>query len=161
MGKTGRDHKQQRACDDESGGQVWREPPVHPPRAYIGGGSCCVKGLMPTCTAQEARKNGEKSPPWHTTYARKSFTGDRAAVAPLDLLAQIQDEAKPGAGNHTIGLIMPSTLHTSSTRHQDLPPGAEMLLYCGIADLDAEPHHAGSKAVLKHAIQTGIQSDMT
>ena len=98
---------------------------------------------------------------WFTTYAQRSFKGDRAATKPLDLLAQIQREAQPGADNHAIGLIMPSTFHKLQVRNQDLPVGAEMHLYCGIADLDAEPHHAGSKKALKQAIQTGVQSGMT
>ena len=94
---------------------------------------------------------------WHATYAKQSFQGPRVAVEADKLLAQIQDEPN----THTIGLIMPSTMHTVPKTHKDLPPGAEMLLYCGIADLDAEPRHAGSKEALKQAIQTGIQSGMT
>jgi hypothetical protein len=95
------------------------------------------------------------------TYAPGSFRGDRTPISPPDLLAKIQYEARPGAGSHTIGLIMPSTFHKLQVRNQDLPAGAAMFLYCGIADLDAEPRHAGSKKALKQAIQTGIQSGMT
>ena len=95
------------------------------------------------------------------TYAPGSFWGDRAPISPPDLLAKIQCEARPGAGSHTIGLIMPSTFHKLQVRNQDLPAGAAMLLYCGIADLDAEPRHAGSKKALKQAIRNGIQSGMT
>ena len=73
-------------------------------------------------------------PPWFTTYAPGSFKGERTPISPPDLLAKIQREAQPGADNHAIGLIMPSTFHELQVRNQDLPAGAEMLLYCGIAD---------------------------
>ena len=81
---------------------------------------------------------------WHTTYAKaanspnaKAFTGERLATTPAVLLEQIKAEATPGTQQHAIDLIMPSTLHTAQKCHKDLPHGAEMLLYCGIVDLDA------------------------
>ena len=67
-------------------------------------------------------------PPWFTTYAPGSFKGERTPISPPDLLAKIQREAQPGAGRHTIGLIMPSTFHELQVRNQDLPAGAAMLL---------------------------------
>ena len=94
---------------------------------------------------------------WHTTYAHGSFRGDRAAITPAALLEQIQAEATPGAHQTDIGLIMPSTFHPTQERHKDLPARAEMLLYCAIADLDAEPHHAASKAALKADILKAIR----
>ena len=85
------------------------------------------------------------------------------------LLEQIKAEATPGTQQHAIDLIMPSTLHTAQKCHKDLPHGAEMLLYCGIVDLDAEPNQIKgdyadvnkAKRALKDKIQDTIKTGAT
>ena len=103
-------------------------------------------------------QSGQGSPAYCTCVLGPSFAADRVVRSPAELQQQItKDHADPVAGaNHGVALIMASTFHTERTRHKELPNGARMLQYCGIADLDAEPRHAGSKHALKENMKKAI-----
>ena len=102
---------------------------------------------------------GPLEPFFCTCVEGPSFTGDRVVHSPATLLQQIaRDRDDPRNGDKNgVALIMPSTFHTQRTIHQDLPNGSEMVLYCGIADLDAEPHTAGSKMALKETMKKAFE----
>ena len=121
---------------------------------YDGGVPCSGGVHYCFCTyAQTPSSSGKRS-------GKQAFSGERRACTPAELLQEItQDRNEAGNGNRMrVALIMPSTFHLRSTIHKELPNGAEMLLYCGIVDLDAEPHHAGSKQALKANIEEAIRS---
>ena len=79
------------------------------------------------------------SPLYCTCVLGPSFAAKRVVKSPAELQRQItKDGADPAAGgNHGVALIMASTFHTERIIHKELPSGAKMLMYCGIADLDA------------------------
>ena len=110
------------------------------------------------------------SPSMHCTFVVapplpgvQQFQCSRKTGTTEDLLQWIaKDREEPGNANKNgVALIMPSTFHVQPTVHKDLPNGAEMLLYCGIADLDAVPRHAGLKDALKENIKKAISNGVS
>ena len=116
-------------------------------------------------TANSAATDGDGATEglWHCTCAptapngRQAFSAPRVACTPEELRQRIEATRGDDAGARSgVALIMPSSFHLRPTIHKELPNGAEMLLYCGIADLDAEPRHAGSKEALKAEMKNVI-----
>ena len=103
-------------------------------------------------------QSGQGSPLYCTCALGPSFAADRVVKSPAELQQQItKDRAAPVAGGkHGVALIMASTFHTERIIHQKLPSGAKMLMYCGIADLDAKPREADSKPALKENMKKAI-----
>ena len=97
---------------------------------------------------------------WYCTYTVGSFRGERKVETP-DAVLQLTMADRDSPDSKRIGLIQPSSFHTLQTRVADLPPGADLLLYVGIVDLDPEPHDAGTKEAMKAGIKKAIREDAT
>jgi len=99
--------------------------------------------------------------PWHWTYAPCNFRGKRMAATPDQVLQLIKADKDKSGGKVNVGLIMPSTFHTLPIVHQELPKGAEMMMYAGVTDLDCKHTLAGTKAVMKQSIKDAINKEST
>lgn len=125
--------------------------------------------------SRDSRDNDDTQ--WYVTYSKfiqepeqivckkirtpSSYSGSRMVTTPAKLLEMIQEDARSDKREKNIGLIMHTGFSKSQQKHTNMSKEEEVMMYCGIVDIDGTGEKNEKGQEYKEQIQILVNDGAT